>query len=107
VRLAAARSALAREDGGRPVSTYRRRRQPFASVPQAEPFDLRHDGIQPIAPAELGPMCGPKFDSTLFESTRSNLQRECRTHPGTLPYREQLRVVELSAGHVPTARSHC
>src|SRR5205823_11425194 len=38
---------------------------PFASVPQRSQVDGMNC-IQPIAPAELGPMLRPKFDSTLL-----------------------------------------
>src|SRR5947207_13117574 len=43
---------------------------PFASTPQR----IQVDGmncIQPIAPAELGPMLRPKFDSTLLMAART------------------------------------
>ena len=38
---------------------------PFASTPQRSQVDGMNC-IQPIAPAELGPMFRPKFDSTLL-----------------------------------------
>ena len=38
---------------------------PFASTPQRSHV-LGMNCIQPIAPAELGPMLRPKFDSTLL-----------------------------------------
>src|SRR3954469_19225016 len=57
---------------------------PFASVPQRSQVEGMNC-IQPIAPAELGPMFRPKFDSTLLIAAST-----CHLIPYEAPARCQI-----------------
>src|SRR5207249_8311400 len=58
---------------------------PFASTPQRSQVDGMNC-IQPTAPAELGPMLPPKFDSILLIAART-----CHGMPYVAPARSQSR----------------
>src|SRR5205823_3527864 len=57
---------------------------PFASTPQRSQVEGMNC-IQPIAPAELGPMLRPKFDSTLLMAAST-----CQGTPYPVPARCQI-----------------